>query len=226
MRVTRAGRKATLSVQWSTAIFADFATPEDDPDAEDPDVWSVREIEIPTSLAAHPYFQVPYFPESGELVEDEIARADLAIKRGRAYAAAGVYADYVKRYYALRMAGVEEWPQYGVEVSRRYKVTQLADAVASTANVGLVLQAANVGMPADVLAVINNLPKIVAYENANPDTYQLERNKFEFVVRPPAISYSVNNGNPVFDITATFLGVQQWSKVIYPGGTWDPDGVT
>jgi len=221
INVTQNGGKATLRATWR-AINIDGDTPE----PEDGDEWGMDFIEIPTPLAAHPYFQKAYVEGSGVLIEDEIARADSAIKRGRSFTASGIWADWAARYYALRMAGVEEWTQYGVSVSRKFTAEKPADAKRSTDDMGVVIAAENIGMPSSLLAAINNIPRIDRYDSADPASYQIERGGFEFVERPPQIAISAVNTIERFDITATWWGLAEWSAVIYPEGSWDPIGDT
>jgi len=223
---TQNGGKATLRIVWSV-LFTAGETPDDDPDADEDEgeEWGTDFIEIPTPLAAHPYFQTSYVEGAGSIIEDEIARCDSAIKRGRTYTPNGPYADWVGRYYALRMAGVEEWTQYGIAVSRRFTTDNRADAVATVDDMGQVIAAAQIGMPQSVRAVIDNVPKILDYATALPSSHNLIRGDFEFVQRPPQIMTSIVNNVERYDITLTWWGVARWSAVIYPGGTWDPTGL-
>jgi len=220
MGLSQSGGKSSLRVLW----FVDFVygvAPE--PDADNVITWDWTFVEIPTPLAAHEYFQYPYIPASGELIEDEMARADSAIKRGRSFVATGVYADWVNRYYALKMAGVEEWMQYGIEISKSYSTDDLAVAKAVHQNTGEAGLIATVGAPADVTAAINELQRIESYGSATPTSAVFAAANFEYVKRPPRCSYAIINAlNPRFDIVETWLGVAKWSAVIYPGGSWDP----
>lgn len=225
--VTQNGSMSTLRITWSVS-FTEGEIPEDDPNADDTDgkTWTWDFVEIPTPLAAHPYFQTSYIPASGEIIEDEIARCDSFIKRGRQYTASGAYADWVSRYYALRMAGVEEWIQYGVELRKNYTSDVLLDAQTAHEGVGQVFQIAAMGVPADVLETLNVLQKIDSYTTALPTSYVLTPALFEYVKRPPSCGYSSVSSQPRFDIMETWIGVQEWSAVIYPGGSWDPQGET
>jgi len=216
----------TVTITWSTS-FTDGAAPEPpDQDTAETTGWTVSLIEVPTPLAAHPYFQAAYVAESGELIEDEIARCEMAIKRGRQYVAAGVYKEWVKRYYGLRMAGVEEWTQYGVEVSHTY-ITDL-DATAGTVfeNTGKVVQAAALGMPISLEKAIDKLQRITIADNPNSDPTQQPREAaaFEFLARPPDVGYSESDDGNTWDITESWWGLSQWSTVITIEGTWDPQG--
>ncbi|MCP4528933.1 MAG: hypothetical protein GY833_23940 [Aestuariibacter sp.] len=220
MRIVQNGGKSDLNVLWSVD-FTEGETPE--PDADNVITWDWDFIEIPTPLAAHEYFQAAYIPASGELIEDEIARADSAIKRGRSFAASGAYADWVNRYYALRMAGVEEWMQYGIEISKSYSTDDIDVAKEAHQGVGEAGLMATVSAPADVVTAISELQRIESYGTSSPTSAVFAPSKFEFVKRPPKSTYSlINNTNPRFDIVETWLGVAKWSAVIYPGGSWDP----
>jgi len=220
------GRKGTLTVDWRVA-FTEGSTPIDDPDVIETNEWSIDPIEIPTPLVAHPYFQVAYIAGSGEVIEDEIARCESFIKRGKAYTASGTYEDWVKRYYGLRMAGVEEYIQMGLEISRKYTVNSEEDVKSALEKVGQVLNINDLviaGMPNDLASVIRSIPKITDYTSADPTTFVTAPSLFEFVVRMPTIN--VSNNLTTYEIDARFIGLEKWSSVIYPNGSWDPPVTT
>lgn len=231
--LTQNGQKGAVRITWGVS-FTEGEEPEDDPYV-DPDAevseWSWGFIEVPAPLAAHPYFQEAY-SDTGEVIEDEIARCDAAIKRGRPYTASGVYAEWTKRYYALRIAGVEEWIQYGVELVRTHAVNNVIDAQKAHDGVGKVYgiggvaanQAHVPNIPQDVVDAIKAIDRIQDYSSAAPDDYNLTPASFEFVKRPPQCAYSVIGDAIRYDITESWVGLAKWSAVIYPDGTWDPQG--
>jgi len=218
----------TINLTWDVS-FNDGAEPEPEPDdpAAIEDGWNVELIEVPTPLAAHPYFQAAYGGGADDIIEDEIARAESAIKRGREYIASGIFAEWVSRYYGLRMAGVEEWVQYGVEVSHTYTTDNDLVAQDTFINVGSVIPAAGIGMPAAVLAAVDKLEKISDYNGgSDPTDVNLIAAQFEYVKRPPSLGYTRGQNGNAYNITETWWGLAQWSVVVYPGGTWDPKGNT
>jgi len=222
--IDQSGAKSSLNITYTQAFTSG------EPDENSESGWSASFLEVPTPLAAHPYFQVAYVAGSGELIEDEIARADSAIKRGREYVASGVYKEWVKRYYGLRIAGVEEWTQYGVEITHSYTTDQQAVATASTDNVGVVVAINDIGMPGPLKTVVENIPRIAFPndpDNPNPDpgAQQLERAALEYIGRAPDVAVTIDNdGKAKFTITERWWGLAKWSAVIYKGGTWDPQG--
>lgn len=227
--LTPNGQKGTINITWKYSIGNGEPTPPDDD--EDPDVqnngWNVSVIEIPTPLAAHPYFQAAYVAASGELIEDELARVESLIKRGREYVASGPYEDWTKRYYGLRMAGVEEWTQYGLEISHNY--TTAVDLTAQNAftNAGIVVPTANIGMPPKLKLAVDELQGIIIDENnesPNPALQIRTPGIFEYLNRPPVVSYSEVAQIPTYEITESWWGVAQWSAVLTITGTWDPQG--
>jgi len=226
MGITQNGEKSDLRITWGVD-FTDGEEPQDDPDVEPVDEiaeWSWNFIEVPTPLAAHPYFQTAYVTEAAEELEDAIARCDAAIKRGRKFTASGDYAQWVSRYYALRMAGVEEWIQYGVELVRTHTVDNVIDAQKTHIGVGMAFDIAGTNAPQDVVDAINAIDRIEEFKSAHPSDFKMERASFEFVKRAPNCAYSTIQGNPRFDITETWVGLAQWSAVLYPNGSWDPTG--
>lgn len=226
VRLTQTGAASKIVVTWKSEFSGSGSTPQDDgvPD-EAGDKWACNPIEIPTSLAAHPYFQAAYVTEAGSIIEDEIALADAALSRGQAYVATGDYKQWVRRYYGLRMAGVEEWPQLGVEVTRSFSTDILQDVVAIIPTVFQVVQPAAIGMPIGLTAIIAQLLKIEDYDSSDPNSYNLVQNSLEWLHRAPSINVSQQvNGNDQYDVTDTYWGVWKWSSVLYPGGTWDPQG--
>jgi len=222
------GQKGAVTITWKYVLGENEDPPPDDETDDDNanNGWGVSIIEVPTPLAAHPYFQAAYVAESGTIIEDEIAKVDSLVKRGREYIASGDYADWTKRYYALRMAGVEEWTQYGIEVSHSY--TTSVDATAQTAfnNAGVVVAAAGVGMPAKLELAVDKLRRIAIgeNENADPTAQTREAAEFEFLNRPPVVGYTEVAQIPTYEITETWWGLAQWSTVITIEGTWDPEG--
>ena len=223
------GQKATLNITWKYALGETDPPPPDD--EEDPDVanngWSVSIIEVPTPLAAHPYFQAAYVAGSGELIEDELARAESLIKRGREYIASGVYQEWTRRYYGLRMAGVEEWTQYGLELSHNYTTTVDVTAQNAFINAGIVVQLANIGMPPKLKLAVDKLQGVVidqANENSDPTAQIRVPAVFEYLNRPPVVGYSEVAQIPTYEVTESWWGLAQWSTVITITGTWDPEG--
>ena len=232
IRLTQNGRSSTVSVTWKVEFGGDNPEPQDEGIEDDAgDDWNCEPIIIPTALAAHPYFQVAYVA-GGEIIEEEIARADAALQRGREYVASGPYKEWVKRYYGLRMAGVEEWPQLGVEIRRNFETTDENVVAAIMPTVGQVVPVANIGMPAGMAAIIAQIRKIRDYGaggagSSDPGAYNLEANTFEWLHRPLSFGVRQLGGDPPVDrytATDTYWGIWKWSAVIYPEGSWDPMG--
>jgi len=221
MRLSQSGEKSELLVSWGVD-FAEGETP-DRPEEESSE-WSWSPIEIPTPLAAHPYFQVAYADGSGEFIENEIARCEAAIKRGRQYTASGDYSEWMKRYYGLRMAGVEEWHQFGIELVRTRTVDEVGVVKDAHATAGKAYSINDIDPPADVKAAIQGLEKIESYDGSDPGEPNFDAARFQFVKRPPQCKYSIVDGDGRFDITETWLGLAVWSAVLYPNGSWDPMG--
>jgi hypothetical protein len=223
--VAQNGASSKMTVVWGVDGF-DGETPQDDGIEEsDSDQWSVSPIEIPTALAAHPYFQVGYSPGTGEVIETGLAEADLAISNGEPYVASGPYAQWIARYYALRMAGVEEWPQLGVQVQVQFETIDdtLLQALNSTAFQVVPVDA--IGMPNGIANQVAALQKISSYTSADPSTYELAQNALEWLHRPPEIRLNkVATEIDRYTVTDTYWGIWKWSSVLYPGGSWDPIG--
>jgi len=217
------GGKKSVTLTWPVE-FTDGAFPGEGDVDESGDVWSMSFIEVPTPLVAHEYFQTAYVEGSGEIIEDEIARCESALKRGRSYVASGEYKEYVSRYYALRVAGVEEYMQFGVELRRTFTSTDVNEITAIPATMGQVVAIANIGAPAAMVSVINAITRIANYTTSDPSTVQFENAAFEFLHRPPDLTLEGDDVEPKWSSVDSWWGLAKWSKVIYPGGTWDPQG--
>jgi hypothetical protein len=213
-----AAGKKTLTIIWNLppseiAAGADEEKPQ----------WSVEPIEVVRGLAAHPYFQLAYAPGSGELALDRISEADYAMSRGMPYIAKGVYQDWTKRYYGLKMAGVDGFPVYGLSITKSFKTDSAADLSAAFENAGISVALGDIGMPAAESSAAEQLQRISGYTSSNPGSFQLAPTQWEFVQRPPR--FSGPEGGP-WQVSVEWIGLDQYSTVLYPGGTWDPEGAT
>jgi hypothetical protein len=183
--------------------------------------WSVEPFEIPADLATHPYFQLAYIPESGVMFEELIAQADTALANGEVVRiSASAYAPYLRRYYALRQAGVEQYPRYGISLKKRGRTKAVQDIVDYMENVGFVRKIAQIGAPADTVAMLSAMRRINEYSDSNPANYATVTQLWEFVQRVPRIT-GADRGP--WDYEYEWWGLDQWSAVLYPGGSWDPD---
>ena len=222
------GAAMEVSITWTVDLVAS----DGDEEPQEGVVWSWDFIEIPTPIAAHPYFQQTYVDGSGEIIEDEIARCEAAIKRGRPYTASGAYKWYTARYYALRMAGVEEYNQHGVELRKSYSTSDDGELDDAHSGTGLVSLIAGTGAPAKVRKALEKLKKIKGYGSNDPSSVEFDAASFEFLKRTPSCSYNTTADNDRVDVVESWLGVQQWSFVLYPSGDdapadrerWDPIG--
>ena len=212
-----AGKK-TLTITWAMAP-ADI-----DPSAdEEKPQWSVEPIEAVRALAAHPYFQLAYIGGTGELAVDRIAEADYAIGRGMPYVSKGAYKEWTKRYYGLKMAGVDGAPVYGLSITKSFKTTSAADLSDAFEKTGFVIAIGDIGLPAAEQNAAEKLQRIVSYGSSDPATFQMAATRWEFVQRPPR--FSGPEGGP-WQVSIEWIGLDQYSKVLYPGGSWDPEGAT
>lgn len=232
--VTHQGKAATLQCTWAIDFEESAADPYEEgaPD-EDPGDWYLSPIEVPTALAAHPYFQSFYRPTSGLTGEDVIARAEHFIANGEDpladIADLGIenerdetrYEAVVGRYYALRLAGVSEYPQYGMELQHSFetededKIKDLLDTM------GRVVDLGDIGPPDELRNLLGNMETIDTYETTDPDSAIRIAEGFEWLRRPPRIRVNTDGDKPVYTVEDTCWGLERWSAVLY-GGSWDP----
>jgi hypothetical protein len=232
----RNGASSTLTVTWNVDFVGDFATPQEAGILDETaDKWTITPLEIPTALASHPYFQTAYVPASGEIIEDGIAEADDAIANSETgYENAGAYSEEVNRYYALRMAGVEEFPQIGVEIRRTFETTEQPDLEDIMQTVGLVVAADQAGFPVGIRAALEAIPRIDSYNSpGTPTEPEFSVSSFEWLHKMPSIELvRVQGVDDRYTVTDVWWGAWSWSSVLYPGdknnkvlvpgGTWDP----
>jgi hypothetical protein len=226
--VSQVGASSTLSVTWGVDFLGNGTTPQDEGvDEAESENWECNPIEIPTALAAHPYFQEGYSPGSGEVIETGLAAADLAISNGERFVAEGAYKEFTSRYYALRMAGVEEWPQLGVEISRQFSTTDINVVAGIMDTVFQVVPFAAINAPVGFAGQIARLKTITDYGTELPNSAILTPASLEWLHRAPKVSLNRVDGQiDRYTITDTYWGIWKWSAVLYPGGSWDPQGET
>ena len=204
---------------WSGTIF--------NPGDADPE-WNVRPIRVTPPLATHPYWQVAYVAGTGEFIEERMAEAEHAIETGAAYAydAGGTYDEWVDRYHALRMAGVEHYTLYGVSLAKQIRTTKASDLRDYAPKINIVAATLNDiaggAPPAWVRDYPNAIRRIHSYiSGASPlvDNIQFEVGKWEFLQLPPEIRGPKDGP---WTLSVEWHGLDRWSRVLYPGGSWDP----
>lgn len=193
--------------------------------------WNVDIIEVMRPLASHPYFQRPYFPASGYTIERELAKADLAVGTGEEYTPDLYYGEYVSKYYALRVAGVVQYPALGVEVRKVYTTTDNITISSAYSKIGFAVDLTqDIAPPIPVLTGLEQLKKITGYTSSDPDSYTLANDTWEFIKRPTRMVMSGNANSNQTKLEETWWGIDRWSKVLYPTAqgspanrsTWNP----
>ena len=211
----QAGNKA-LTVIWNIS-----PSQIDDPLAAEEPVWRVTPVQIIQPLAAHPYFQRAYKAEAGVVISDMIAIADNKISRGIEFVAASAYKEITSRYYGLRVAGVDGFPVHGVTVSKSFHTSSAAAITAAAAGQLMVTNQAGLNAPAFVVNAISKLPRIDSYNTDLPSSYIMQEAVFKYLKQP--LQVSGPEGGP-WQVTEEWLGLDDFSAVLYPGGAWDPQG--
>lgn len=194
--------------------------------------WSLDIIEIMRPLASHPYFQRIYVAAAGYDITEELARADLALAQGEAYTGDGFYDDWVGRYYALRSAGVVQYPALGLELKKSFVTSDTAIITGSYMGIGKVESIAHIAPPDIILAAEAGMESIASYASSDPNSAVYLPGGWEWAKRPSRLAMAGNEDSNTAKIEETWWGMDRWSKVIYPGdqlqlanfpgGTWDP----
>jgi len=210
-----AGKK-TLTITWQGSGSSGG---EDETDA--PPEWTIDPIEAVRALAAHPYFQTAYAPGSGEIVHDRLAEADYAISRGKPYVATGTYKTRIARYYGLRMAGVDGFPVYGISITKSFKTNSKGNIQDAFENAGISVNINDINPPEHIQDGLEALQRIASYGSDDPGSFVMAANNWEFVQRPPRVNGPEDGP---WSVSIEWIGLDQYSAVIYPRGSWDPIG--
>lgn len=186
--------------------------------------WDLQPVEVVVPLAAHPYFQVAYVAASAEIIEDRIAEVDHAIATGTPYTSSGDYKDWVKRYYGLRLAGVNGYHAHGVSLTKVFRTDDLADIHTYVENVGKVVDInIDIAPPVDIETLLEKFRRVTSYGSADPSSYVYTANEWEFVQKSPVVQGPEEGP---WEVQLEWIGLDQWSAVLYPDGSWDPQGAT
>ncbi len=174
--------------------------------------WQLRKIRIVKDLRTH-----PYFTQSMVLATD-IARCDKCIENGTSYNFAGAGIENVmRRYYAMRQAGVDSYTMWGRSLSKTVLVSSESAIVLSYATDNQVVTLASINPPSKLLGSLSKLP-IVSYNGADPVANRtLTLGGWEWLCEG---SECIGSGSK-FELTTSWLGADKWSKVLYLG-SWDP----
>ena len=219
-RTTLSGQNEEIEVTYG------FDTSEDEP--EPVYLWDYEVFETSQRLAQHPYFS-PDDMDSADAAKlmEEIGACDEAFATGQRYQflnsdlSADVQA-IMQRYAALRAYGVDEWNPVTVLLSCRYRLDSGSDVVGDVfAKINEVVDLADYpDLSAMAAALIAGLASW-QYSGSDP-TPTDSTNDFVWIKLKPLVKLSGTNPAGPCDITEYYLGVDKASKVVYPGGNWDP----
>jgi hypothetical protein len=211
------GGKLALIVEWRSGGGESEAGTGDD------ERWSIEKLEIPAALATHPYFQLPYIPASGIEFAELIARVDQAIAAGDSkpplITEQAGYQTYLDRYWGHVLAGVQEYPKMGIHLTREFRAVSVGEITGYCQFVGQVRTIAQIQAPANYAAIISSFRSIKSYATSDPTSPTYQSSKFEFLQLPPGITGPTKGP---WDVRFEWWGVDKWSRVLYPSGTWDP----
>jgi len=213
----RQAGQVALTITWG------FSLSGGDPEDQAAPTWRVRRIRVTQPLAAHPYWQLEYLPGEGSVIEEHIAQADHALSLGIEYdaAQAGGYEAWVKRYYALRSAGTDSFVAYGFSLAKSFRTTSDADLINAVEHNNQVRSINDIDPPAGIKSMLQAIPKITSYDSSDPSTanYNEDGDEWEWLQIPPEVNGTENGP---WSVEAEWIGLEKWSAVLYPGGSWDP----
>ena len=209
-------------------VVLNYNNDEDEDDQEDDSIpeWDINPVKIMRPLAAHPYWQREYAPTAGYDINREMARMDVLIAQGEPYSGDGFYDDFTSKYYYLRAAGVINYPALGIEIRKTFTTSSTSSVSDSFSNIGRVQAIEDIGPPTLVEAAMSAIEQISGYGSADPDSAVFTAGAWEFAKEPTVLNLSGNADSTIVRIEETWIGLDRWSKVIYPGGTWNPPQTT
>jgi hypothetical protein len=184
-------------------------------------VWELRELEIMQDIGQHPYFDV-----SGAFAS-VMADIEEKIKKGERYntADAGALETEAQRYYALRMRGVDKYISSGVEITKTLTTSGRADVGIAFTQVNQVVTLDDINPPESIVGNLSELRRLIrgVQHNLSSGSYpgsSFEAAEWEWLMRMPTVRVGAKGRR---EIMFRWWGLESWSKVLYPGGTWDPE---
>lgn len=197
-------------------VFRSDPDLDQDGKAEENAIWEIAGAEIFRDLRTHPYITL----RSGAILE-EILIADTQIAKGEAYDAA-LYSlnNVIKRYFALRLVGVQGYYQSTLVLRKTITVSARSDLQAEYDGANRVQTIAQINPPDVLLGPLTLLPVITGYDNFNlPASPTIEDGTWEWLKKTPKVR--AVEGAKQFDLVLEWWGAEAWSAIFY-GGSYDP----
>ena len=179
-------------------------------------VWEIVSTELSRDMRTHPYF----ITASGSIFEDMLL-ADKKLARGESYNA-GDYGvpTVMKRYWALRISGVETYFQSVLVLRKTTTVSLRSDVEAAYEGINRVVALATVDPPRALLGPLTLLPVITDYNDYDiPTAPNIVNGDWEWLKKTPRVR-SIQGARRV-EIGEEYWGADAWPSVFY-GGTYDP----
>jgi len=190
-----------------------------------PAEWSFDVLEIVRPLASHPYFQTKYIPESGYEISELLAYVETLIAKGEPFASppqTSAYDAWLKRYYAMKCAGVESYTAVGLQLTKTYVTSSPFACASAYYGISRVDPLDNIDPPELIYACMFAVESITGYTSDDPATVQYAAGAWEWLKKAPQLQSAGNENSNTVRITESWWGLDTWSKVLYEGGTWDP----
>jgi len=188
------------------------------------ETWELRELEVMRDIAEHAYF------DCSGVMPEIIAGIEEAIKKGDRYNTAeeGSLETEAKRYYALRIRGVDKYIHSGVEITKTLTTSKRSVTDIPLTYVNCVVTLDDINPPSSIVGNLADLRRINrgATHDLSSGSYpgtSFEAAEWEWLMRMPSIRIGAKGRR---EITYRWWGLENWSKVLYPGGTWDPEAPT
>lgn len=185
--------------------------------------WNMDPMLASRALAEHPYF-IKYAPGAGLTIDQYIVMIDKQISKGQEYSdpSSGHYDGWLKRYYAMKACGVDEYEVLGLQLTKSYQTSSENAVIAAFTGIGQVININDINTPVMIFAALLGVERISSYASSDPSTVVYESGKWEWLKRPTTMSMGGNERSNIVRITETWWGFDRVSKVFYKGGTWDP----
>lgn len=186
-----------------------------DPDKQDTGVsavWEVKPERIWKDIRSHSYFT------QSEVLASDIARCDRCIENGTGYNFAGAgIPEVMKRYYAMRMAGIEQYPEDAIKITQTIQCWVESPIEINWAGIHQVTTIEAINPPNKILGKLKLLPKIASWLSVDPPTPEWTTGAWEWIKETPEARFE----GLKMAIIYAWIGAERWSKVLY-NGSWDP----
>ena len=188
----------------------------DELNAADVETWELRELEVMKDIGEHPYFGA-----SGSM-PDAIAKVEAGLKKGLTFDEIDLpgFETEMEAYYGLRTRGVDKYISSGVELTRTLTTSRrsIVDLHLDLVNTVVSLDS-DINPPLEIDQALQELRKLDEGANLPYGDDDFSAASWEWLMRMPTVRVGAKGRR---EITFRWWGMEKWSQILYPGGTWAP----